>query len=93
MSEQDFIALVDSLHQLARAAILLVLDRLNTHVARGMRDLVAERAWLTMFLLPAYPPDLNPAEDVRAHVSEGLANLIVMARPARNPPPKPAQTP
>ncbi|MFF7442878.1 hypothetical protein [Streptomyces sp. NPDC008122] len=43
------------------------------------RDLVAERDWLTVFLLPAYSPDLNPVEWVRAHVKHSLANLAVMA--------------
>ncbi len=44
-----------------------------------MRDLVAEREWPTMFLLPAYPPDLNPVEWVWAHVKRSLADLAVMA--------------
>ncbi|MCX5233292.1 transposase [Streptomyces sp. NBC_00233] len=79
MDERDFIALADGVHQLVRAPILLVWDRLSTHVSRRMRDLVAERAWLTVFLLPAYSPDLNPVEWVRAHVKRSLANLAVMA--------------
>ncbi|MER6190119.1 transposase [Streptomyces cyaneofuscatus] len=79
MGEQDFIALIDGVHQLVRAPIVLVWDRLNTHVSRRMRELVAERAWLTVFLLPAYSPDLNPVEWVWAHVKRSLANLAVMA--------------
>lgn len=53
MSERDFITLVDGAHQPVRAPIVPVWDRLNTHVCRRMRDFVAEREWLTMFLLPA----------------------------------------
>ncbi|MFJ8311456.1 MULTISPECIES: transposase [unclassified Streptomyces] len=34
----------------------------HTHVSYQMRELVAERDWLTVFLLPAYSPDLNPVE-------------------------------
>lgn len=79
MSERDFIDLVDGVHQLVRAPIVLVWDRLNTHVSRRMRGLVAEREWLTVFLLPAYSPDLNPVEWVWAHVKRSLANLAVMA--------------
>ncbi|KPI29811.1 hypothetical protein OV450_7262 [Actinobacteria bacterium OV450] len=79
MGERDFIALVDRVHQLVRAPIVLVWDRLNTHVSRKMRDLVAEREWLTVFLLPAYSPDLNPVEGVWAHVKRSLANVAVMA--------------
>ncbi|GLW75116.1 hypothetical protein Kpho02_74130 [Kitasatospora phosalacinea] len=79
MGERDFIALVDGVHQLVKAPIVLVRDRLNTHVSHAMRELVAERAWLTVFLLPAYSPDLSPVEWVRAHVKHSLANLAVMA--------------
>ncbi|WP_406066914.1 IS630 family transposase [Streptomyces sp. NBC_01077] len=79
MGERDFIALIDGVHQLVGAPIVLVWDRLNTHVSRRMQALVAERAWLTVFLLPAYSPDLNPVEWVWAHVKRSLANLAVMA--------------
>jgi transposase len=44
-----------------------------------MRELIAEREWLTVFLLPAYSPDLNPVEGVWAHVKRSLANLAVVA--------------
>lgn len=37
MGEQDFIALIDGVHQLVRAPIVPVWDRLNTHVSRRMR--------------------------------------------------------
>ncbi len=57
---------------------MLVWDRLNTHVSSAMRELIAERAWLTVFLLPA-SPDLNPVEWVWAHVKRSLANLAVVA--------------
>ncbi|WP_446750553.1 IS630 family transposase [Streptomyces sp. WZ-12] len=79
MSERDFIALIDGAHQLVKAPIVLVWDRLNTHVSRRMRKLIDEREWLTVFLLPAYSPDLNPVEWVWAHVKRSLANLAVVA--------------
>jgi transposase len=66
-------------HQLVKAPIVLVWDRLNTHVSRTMGELIAERKWLTVFLLPAYSPDLNPVEGVWAHVKRSLANLAVVA--------------
>ncbi|MET8508742.1 transposase [Streptomyces sp. NPDC004787] len=62
MSERDFIALVDSVHHLVRAPIVLVRDRLNPHVSCRMRDLTAKTPWLTVFQLHAYSPGLNPAE-------------------------------
>ncbi|MCX5152382.1 hypothetical protein OHB36_37645 [Streptomyces sp. NBC_00320] len=49
MSERDFIELIDGTHHLVRAPIVLAWDRLNTHVSRRMRELVAEREWLTVF--------------------------------------------
>ncbi|MCX5114694.1 transposase [Streptomyces sp. NBC_00378] len=79
MGERDFTALIDGVHQLVKAPIVLVWDRLNTHVSHAMRGLIAERAWLTVFLLPAYSPDLNPVEWVWAHVKRSLANLAVVA--------------
>ncbi len=42
-----------------------------------MHELIAEREWLTVFLLPAYSPDLNPVEWVWAHVKRSQANLAV----------------
>ncbi|MEU2718764.1 transposase, partial [Streptomyces sp. NPDC007205] len=44
----------------------------------AMRELIAERAWLTVFLLPAYSPDLNPVEGVWA-IKRSLANFAVVA--------------
>jgi transposase len=43
MSERDFIALLDSAYQLIKAPIVLVWDRLNTHVSRTMRELIDAR--------------------------------------------------
>ncbi|MFS0691482.1 transposase [Streptomyces nitrosporeus] len=79
MGERDFIALVGGVHQLVMAPIMLVRDRLNTHVPHAIRELIAERDWLTVFLLPAYSPDPNPVEWVGAHVKRSLANLAVVA--------------
>ncbi|MFD3658880.1 transposase [Streptomyces sp. NPDC058620] len=79
MSESDFIALIDGMHHLVRAPLVLVWDRLNTHVSRRIRRMIDHRDWLTVFLLPAYAPDLNPVEGVWAHVKNSLANLAVVA--------------
>ena len=35
----------------------------------------ARRNWLTVIQLPAYAPDLNPAEGVWANMKNGLGNL------------------
>ncbi|WSA96010.1 transposase [Streptomyces sp. NBC_01795] len=79
MGERDFIALIDGTHQPVKAPIVLMWDRLNTHVSHAMRELIAEREWLTEFLLPAYSPHLDSVEGVWAHVKRSLANLAVAA--------------
>lgn len=78
MGERDFIALVDGVHQLVKAPVVLVWDRLNTHVSHAMREQTAERAWLTVFPLPACSPDLHPVEWAWAHVKRCWANLAVV---------------
>src|SRR4051812_39176049 len=40
-----------------------------------MRALIAARPWLTVFQLPAYAPELNPADGVWAHLKRSIANL------------------
>ncbi|MFE9976875.1 IS630 family transposase [Streptomyces hirsutus] len=75
LSEADYMRLLDGTHQLLRVPIVLVWDRLGTHVSKTMRQLVAARPWLTVFLLPAYAPELNPVEGVWAHCRHRLANL------------------
>jgi putative transposase len=58
---------------------MLVWDRLNTHVSHAMRDLINARDWLTVFILPAYAPELNAVEYLWAHVKHSLANLASVA--------------
>ncbi|WWQ69627.1 hypothetical protein V2W30_39495 (plasmid) [Streptomyces sp. Q6] len=47
---------------------------------------------LTVFLLPAYAPDLNPAEGLWADDKHSLANLAVGPGPPGKPRPQPHQT-
>ncbi|MEU9617305.1 transposase [Streptomyces sp. NPDC048209] len=79
LSERDYIGLIDGIHQLVKAPIVLVWDRLNTHVSHAMRDLISARDWLTVFILPAYAPELNAVEYLWAHVKRSLANLASVA--------------
>ncbi|MFF4187565.1 transposase [Streptomyces sp. NPDC001691] len=79
MGERGFIALIDGVHQLLGAPLVLVWDRLNTHISHAMGELIARREWLTVFLLPAYSPQLNPVEGAWAHIKRSLANLAVVA--------------
>jgi len=69
--------LLDAAHQQLDGPIVLIWDNLTTHVSAAMRELIAARDWLHVIRLPAYAPDLNPAEQVWSHVKRGLGNLIV----------------
>jgi hypothetical protein len=75
LGETDYIRLLDGAHQLLKAPLIVVWDRLNTHISKTMQALVAEREWLTIVLLPGYAPELNPVEGMWAHIKRSLANL------------------
>jgi transposase len=76
MSEADYAELVTAAHHELHAPVILIWDNLNTHVSAVMRALTsARRDWLTVIQLPAYAPDLNPAEGVWANMKNGLGNL------------------
>jgi hypothetical protein len=74
-AEADYVALLDAAHQRLGGSIVLVWDNLNAHVSARMRCYIAGRAWLTVFRLPAYAPELNPTEGVWSHLKRSLANL------------------
>jgi transposase len=76
-SEDDYIAFLDQARRRLAAPIVLVWDNLNTHVSVRMRTLIAARSWLTVVRLPAYAPDLNPAEGVWAWMKRGITNIAV----------------
>ncbi|QFZ20588.1 hypothetical protein EKG83_27100 [Saccharothrix syringae] len=73
--EADFAALLDAAHRQLGGNIVLVWDSHVHHVDAAMRALIDKRTWLTVFRLPSYAPELNPAEGVWAHLKRSLANL------------------
>ena len=76
LSEADYAELVTAAHCQLKAPVILVWDNLNTHVSATMRTFTgAHPDWLTVVQLPAYAPDLNPAELVWSHLKRSLANL------------------
>jgi DDE superfamily endonuclease len=76
MSEADYAGLITAAHHQLHAPVILIWDNLNTHVSTTMRTFTgAHRDWLTVVQLPAYAPDLNPAEGVWANMKNGLGNL------------------
>jgi putative transposase len=63
MSEADYAQLVTAAHTQLAAPVILIWDNLNAHISERMRARIeAQRDWLTVERLPAYAPELNPAE-------------------------------
>ena len=78
MSEADYADLITAAHQQLQAPVILVWDRLNTHVSAVMRSFITSHpSWLAEVRLPAYAPELNPAEGAWANMKNGLGNLAV----------------
>ncbi len=78
MSEADYAGLVTAAHKELQAPVILIWDRLNTHVSTVMRSFITSHpSWLTEVRLPAYAPELNPAEGAWANMKNGLGNLAV----------------
>jgi transposase len=76
MSEADYASLITAAHHQLDAPVILIWDNLNTHVSAVMRTFTeSHRDWLTVVQLPAYAPDLNPAEGAWANMKNGLGNL------------------
>ena len=73
--EPDFATVLDAAHQQLGTPIVLVWDNLGGHTSAVMRSLIASRAWLRVYQLPAYAPELNPSEGVWSSLKRGLANL------------------
>ncbi|WP_405656959.1 transposase [Streptomyces sp. RK9] len=56
--------------------IVLVWDNVRLHLTVGMKEFIeANTEWLTLFQLPTYAPDLNPAEGVWSLVKRDIGNL------------------
>lgn len=70
-----FAALLDAAHAQLGGPIVLVWDNDRRHLSAAMRAMVDARPWLTVFQLPAYAPELNPAEGVWSVLKRALANL------------------
>ena len=76
MSEADYAGLITAAHQELKAPVILIWDRLNTHVSAVMRAFIgAHPGWLTEVRLPAYAPELNAAEGAWAAMKASLGNL------------------
>ncbi|MDQ0987938.1 transposase [Streptomyces sp. V2I9] len=74
--ERDFAGLLDAAHHQLGGNMVLVWDNSTQHVDALLRRLPSARSgWLTVYRLPPYAPDLNPAEGVWANLKHDLGNL------------------
>ena len=63
-------------HQLPGGNMVLVWDNLNVHLRAELRAFITAQAWLEVFQLPSYTPDLNPVEGIWSVLKRGpLANV------------------
>ena len=59
----DYRDLIIAAHRQLASPLVWCWDNLNIHLAPELADFAAEnKAWLRVFRLPAYAPDLSPAE-------------------------------
>jgi putative transposase len=73
--ERDLAGMIDAAHQQLGGPIVLVWDNDTAHKDAAMKKLIAARAWLTVFYLPAYAPILNPVEGAWSALKRSLGNL------------------
>jgi hypothetical protein len=70
--------LIAARRQLPGGVVVLIWDNLNVHRRVELRAFTEAQAWLRVFRLPAYAPDLNPVEGIWSVLKGGvLANLAV----------------
>ena len=72
----DYRDLIVSTHHHLAAPLVWCWDNLNIHLAPDLADFIAEnKAWLRVYWLPAYAPDLNPAEGIWSQLKRSMANF------------------
>jgi len=77
LSPQRLIVFMQRLIKDARRKVFLILDNLNVHKARAVRDWLVEHAdRIQVFYLPPYSPELNPSEyfngDLKGAIQRGI---------------------
>jgi DDE superfamily endonuclease len=59
----DYRDLITAVHREPAAPVVWCWDNLNVHLAPELADFAAEnKAWLRVYRMPAYAPELNPAD-------------------------------
>ena len=71
----DYRDLLIAAHTKLGGPIVLIRDNLNTHVRAQMKQFIDDHAWLTVYQLPTYSPDLNPTEGIWSLLRRAPANI------------------
>jgi DDE superfamily endonuclease len=72
----DYRDLITAAHHNLSAPMVWVWDNLNIHLAPELGDFAAEnKAWLRVYQLPAYTPELNPAEGIWSLLKRSMINF------------------
>ena len=90
----DYRDLIIAAHRQLSAPLIWIWDNLNIHLAPELASFAAEnKEWLRVYRLPAYAPDLNPAEGIwsllkRSMVNFAAADLDGLVRTVKRKPKK-----
>jgi len=72
----DYRDLIITAHHHLSAPLIWVWDNLNIHLAPELADFAeANKEWLRVYRLPAYSPDMNPAEGIWSLLKRSMANF------------------
>ncbi|GGP13487.1 transposase [Nonomuraea glycinis] len=74
----DYRDLIVTVHQQLGTPLIWCWDNLNVHLAAELaRFAEANADWLRIYRLPAYAPELNPAEGIWSLMRRSMANFVV----------------
>ncbi len=72
----DYRDLIIAAHRQLAAPLVWVWDNLNIHLAPELDEFAEQnKAWLRIYRLPAYSPDMNPAEVIWSLLKRSMANF------------------
>ena len=72
----DYRDLIIAVHRELAAPVVWCWDNLNIHLAPELADFAAQnKEWLRVYRMPAYAPELNPAEGIWSLLKRAIANF------------------
>jgi transposase len=75
-SWSDYRDLIIATHNQLAAPLIWCWDNLNIHLAPELADFAARnKDWLRIYQMPAYAPDLNPAEGIWSLLKRSIVNF------------------